>query len=182
VRVNVASARRAAFLFVVAVACAAAASLLAAPHASAATCWQRVIDDWRDGRITGKYSAECFRAALRNLPEDLRVYGSAEEDITRAMTSAVEQPTHRVLAASTTRTKPASPAPAAKHKPARTTTRSLAGRSPAKTVKTAAAAAAEDTGGTSLAPARTAVAAGIALLMALTLAVALWRMRRRRAT
>jgi cobalamin biosynthesis Mg chelatase CobN len=182
VRVNVTRARRAVVLFVVAVACATAASLVAAPHASAATCWQRVIDDWRDGRITGTYSAACYRAALRNLPEDLRVYGSAEEDITRAMTSAVEQPTHRVLAATTTKTRAKQTPSPAVAKPARTTTRSLAGRAPSKASEATAVAAGEDNGGTSLAPARTAIAAGVMGLVALALAVALWRMRRRRAS
>ncbi len=72
-------------LLPVAVALAIATSaLVMAPPASASTCWQRVIADWRDGRVDGTYSASCLRDAIRNLPEDLRIYGSAEEDITRA--------------------------------------------------------------------------------------------------
>jgi hypothetical protein len=187
VRFGVASARRAAALAAVAVVSVAASALATAPSAQAATCWQRVITDWRDGRITGTYSAACLHAALRNLPEDLRVYGSAEEDITRVLTRAVEPPTHRVLAASTTRTraKPAARARATA-RPARKPTRSLAGRKTA-TIAAAApsaaasAAATKDTGDTSLAPARTTVAAGVLGLVALVLAVTLWRVRRRRA-
>ena len=67
----------------------AASGLVAASPASAATCWQRVIADWRDGRIDGRYSVRCLQDAIRNLPEDLRIYGSAEEDITRAANRAV---------------------------------------------------------------------------------------------
>jgi hypothetical protein len=64
------------------------AATLFAPAASqaAAPCWQRVLDDWRDGRIDGAYSVHCYRDALSHLPEDLRVYGTAEADIQRALT------------------------------------------------------------------------------------------------
>jgi hypothetical protein len=54
--------------------------------ASATPCWQLVMQDWRDGRIDREYSVQCYRDALANLPEDLRVYGSAERDIKRALT------------------------------------------------------------------------------------------------
>jgi hypothetical protein len=179
-----ASARRAVALAAVVLAgVAAAAALAAAPTASAATCWQRVITDWRDGRITGAYSPACLRAALRNLPEDLRVYGSAEEDITRALTRAVRPRVHRVLAAAATRTKPAT-RPHAAPKAVRKGVRSLAGRKTsaiAAAPRPVASAAVADTGDTTLASARTALAAGTLGLVALALAVALWRMRRRRA-
>jgi hypothetical protein len=70
-------------LLPVAVALAIATSaLVAAPpaSASASTCWQRVIADWRDGRLDGTYSSRCLHDAI---------YGSAEEDINRAMNRAV---------------------------------------------------------------------------------------------
>jgi hypothetical protein len=179
-----ASARRAVALAAVAVAgVVPAAALATAPTASAATCWQRVITDWRDGRITGVYSAACLRAALRNLPEDLRVYGSAEEDITRVLTRAVRPRAHRVLAAAATRTKPATRSHAAP-KAVRKGTRSLAGRKTsaiAAAPRPVASAAVADTGNTALASARTAFGAGALGLVALVLAVALWRVRRRRA-
>jgi hypothetical protein len=79
-------------LLPVAVALAIATSaLVTAPPASASapTCWQRVIAEWRDGRLEGTYSSGCLHDAIRNLPEDLRIYGSAEEDINRAMNRAV---------------------------------------------------------------------------------------------
>jgi hypothetical protein len=177
------------------VAVVAVAALVTAPHASAATCWQRVIDDWRDGRISGTYSPGCLRAAMRNLPEDLRVYGSAEEDITRVLTRVVDARAHRVLAATATRTSAATtPTPTTKASepptPTRMPTRSLAARPPAApkqtTPKRAAVAAAapastEDTSETALAPARTAVAAGALGLVALAAAMTIWRARRRRA-
>jgi hypothetical protein len=182
-----ASARRAVAI-VGGVAVVAVAALLAAPDARAATCWERVITDWRDGRITGTYSSACLRTALKNLPEDLRVYGSAEEDITRALARAVEAKPHRVLAATATRTRAAPARPkrtptAAKpklaaKKPARALARARASSKP--TVVAAPPTAADD-GGTSLAPARTAIAAGALGLVSLVAAAGLWRARRRRA-
>jgi hypothetical protein len=49
------------------------------------SCVSAVLNDWRDGRIDGAYSVGCYRAALAQLPEDLRIYSSAESDIKRAM-------------------------------------------------------------------------------------------------
>jgi hypothetical protein len=50
-----------------------------------ATCVSRLLADWRDGRIDGTYSVGCYRAALAHLPEDVRIYSSAESDIKRAL-------------------------------------------------------------------------------------------------
>ena len=180
---DVLKVRRAAL--VAAAALAAGASLVAAPRASAATCGERVIADWRDGHITGTYSAACLRAALRHLPEDLRIYGSAEEDITRALTRAAQAAPHGVLAATATRTKStAKPSPrAVASKPARKATRSLSGRRASKPTAVAVAARADDGGrGNVLAPARTAVAVAVLGLVALVVAAVAWRTRRRRAS
>jgi hypothetical protein len=93
------------------------AALGLARPAGAATCWQRVISDWRDGHIDGTYSPRCLRAALDNMPEDIRVYGSAEEDITRLLNAsqarqfaAATSPAHTGAATGTTTTHAAEPA------------------------------------------------------------------------
>jgi hypothetical protein len=52
---------------------------------AAQSCGSRVVADWRDGRIDGTYPVACYRQALADLPEDLRVYSSAQGDITRAL-------------------------------------------------------------------------------------------------
>jgi hypothetical protein len=49
------------------------------------SCASAVLNDWRDGRIDGTYSVACYQAALAQLPEDLRIYSSAESDIKRAL-------------------------------------------------------------------------------------------------
>lgn len=65
----------------------AAGALSASTHALAAErCSERVLHDWRqDGAIRDAYSISCLREAQRNLPEDVRLYSSAADDITRAL-------------------------------------------------------------------------------------------------
>ena len=54
-----------------------------------AACGRDVLVDWRDdGRIEGDYRETCYLAAMDRLPEDLRAYTSAREDIARALQSA----------------------------------------------------------------------------------------------
>jgi len=55
-----------------------------------ASCASAVLDDWRDGHITGTYSVACYQTALAQLPEDLRIYSSAESDIKRALLSRTQ--------------------------------------------------------------------------------------------
>ena len=60
--------------------------VLAAPAGAGEPCWQTVINDWADNsRVDGRYAIHCYRDALRNLPEDMRAYSSAPDDIERAM-------------------------------------------------------------------------------------------------
>jgi hypothetical protein len=66
-----------------------AAVALGAP-AQAAPCWEAVVEDWYDNsRVDRTYPIHCYREALRNLPEDMRAYSSAPEDIARAMREAI---------------------------------------------------------------------------------------------
>lgn len=56
-----------------------------AASASAKTCAEKIIDDWADNaQIDGTYPLACYRAAIQALPEDLRAYSSAGDDIRRA--------------------------------------------------------------------------------------------------
>jgi hypothetical protein len=52
---------------------------------AAPSCASRLLADWRDGRIDGTYPVSCYRQALAHLPEDVRVYSTAQADITRAL-------------------------------------------------------------------------------------------------
>jgi hypothetical protein len=53
-------------------------------------CVSTVLNDWRDGRIDGNHSVACYQTALAQLPEDLRIYSSAESDIKRALLSRTQ--------------------------------------------------------------------------------------------
>jgi hypothetical protein len=67
------------------------------------TCATRLLADWRDGRIDLTYPVSCYRQALAHLPEDVRVYSSAQTDITRALQSRLR--TQSLQAASSTANK-----------------------------------------------------------------------------
>jgi hypothetical protein len=57
---------------------------------AATGCASALLQDWRDGRIDGTYPVSCYRAALDQMPEDVRIYSSAESDIKRALLARIE--------------------------------------------------------------------------------------------
>jgi hypothetical protein len=74
----------------VVVVCVAAVAL-AAPGAAKAerpACAEAVLDDWTRGTLDSSYSPECYQAAIDALPEDLRAYTTAADDIRRAAIAA----------------------------------------------------------------------------------------------
>jgi hypothetical protein len=63
-----------------------------ASAAGGAACWQQVINDWADNsRVDGRYEIHCYQEALRRLPEDMRAYSSAPDDIARAMREEIRR-------------------------------------------------------------------------------------------
>ena len=68
---------------------ALAALAICGSAAATPDCASRLLADWRDGRMNRVYPVDCYREALASLPEDLRIYSSAETDITRAMQARV---------------------------------------------------------------------------------------------
>jgi hypothetical protein len=80
-------------LAAVAVAAGSLAALVAPAPADAAVkpCWKRLINDWYDGRIDNAYPIECYRDAIKNLPEDVRAYSTARDDINRALLAAIRK-------------------------------------------------------------------------------------------
>ena len=57
---------------------------------SESACAKHVITDWaNDGVVGGKYRPTCLTEAIRSLPEDLRAYSSAEEDIHNALQRSI---------------------------------------------------------------------------------------------
>jgi hypothetical protein len=82
---------------------AAVVTVLVAPGPAAAepSCASLVLSDWQDGRLDGTYPVSCYRQALAQLPEDVRVYSSAQSDITRALQARLGTPRVRAVAART---------------------------------------------------------------------------------
>jgi hypothetical protein len=63
----------------------AAAALLGAPTAGAANCGTAVLKDWADGKLDRAYPVNCYQDALAAMPEDMRSYTTASDDIKRAL-------------------------------------------------------------------------------------------------
>jgi hypothetical protein len=55
------------------------------------TCAEALLRDWANGRIDASYRLECYRAALKSLPVDLRVYSQAPDDISQALSQRIVQ-------------------------------------------------------------------------------------------
>jgi hypothetical protein len=69
---------------------AAVLSFGAAPAAAKVPCWKTLLNDWEiDGRVDGTYAPHCYTQAISHLQVDVSMYGSAAQDIRRALASAV---------------------------------------------------------------------------------------------
>jgi hypothetical protein len=62
---------------------------LPAGAAAGTPCWKKVLNDWSNGRTIGAYPLHCYRQAIQHLPEDLRDYSSASDDINAAMQAQI---------------------------------------------------------------------------------------------
>src|SRR5205807_7146168 len=63
----------------------AAAALVGAPTAAATNCGTAVLEDWADGKLDRAYPVKCYQDALDAMPEDMRSYTTAPDDIRRAL-------------------------------------------------------------------------------------------------
>ena len=71
------------------VVCAVVAALLRPASGEAGpACAEAVLDDWTRGVLDSSYSPACYQAAIDALPEDLRAYTTAADDIRRAAIAA----------------------------------------------------------------------------------------------
>jgi hypothetical protein len=168
----------------------ASAALFAPSGAQAASCWQRLIDDWRDGRIDNVYPLSCYRDALAKMPEDLRVYGSAENDIQGALTrrlavlAAERRRMHHAQPTTTTTDTRKTATRAKRSTPQRQRpTRSLAGSTPAPkpTLRVVAApvAATDDEPVGMTASGKIAIIGAVALVVGAVAVLSLQRARQR---
>lgn len=70
---------------------AAFAAALPSPASAAPLCADAVMNDWLDGRIDRRYPPRCYGDALAALPEDVRAYSTAVDDISRALRARVRE-------------------------------------------------------------------------------------------
>jgi hypothetical protein len=78
-------------LLLVPAALVAALAFGAAPAAAKQPCWRALFIDYGDGRIDKTYPVHCYREAVKHLGEDQEIYGSAADDINRALLAAMTQ-------------------------------------------------------------------------------------------
>jgi hypothetical protein len=84
-----AALRRVRRLAVVILALAAVSAVVPAT-ASAASCWRTLVDDyWADNRVDGTYALSCYRDAMNKLPRDVQEYSDAQDDLRRALLTAI---------------------------------------------------------------------------------------------
>ena len=62
-----------------------AASLGVVSPAAAAKCGTAILRDWSDGKLDRTYPVRCYQDALDAMPEDMRSYTNAPDDIRRAL-------------------------------------------------------------------------------------------------
>src|SRR5947208_13640553 len=74
---------------------AGASALAPAPARATSSCAAAVLDDWHNGRLGSTYAPACYREALRTLPEDIRIYSTAESDINRALLASLARESPR---------------------------------------------------------------------------------------
>ena len=49
------------------------------------------MNDWYDGRIDEAYLPKCYRDAIKNLPDDVRTYSDAAEELRRHLLQAIRK-------------------------------------------------------------------------------------------
>jgi hypothetical protein len=67
------------------------ALLAAAPAQASPPCGDAVVSDWADGHIDRRYAPRCYGDALDALPEDVRAYSTATDDITQALRARIRE-------------------------------------------------------------------------------------------
>lgn len=79
-RCRVATAFAVGVVLLALIGCGSTAELQAEPG-----CGNAVLVDWADGGIDEAYPAPCYLAAMKTMPEDVRAYTSARDDISREL-------------------------------------------------------------------------------------------------
>jgi hypothetical protein len=95
-----ATARRRGILTIATLVAAVAAACVQ-PASAGSACADAVLEEWTEGTLGSTYSPDCYEAAIDALPEDLRAYTTAADDISRAAITASRKAPARELTSST---------------------------------------------------------------------------------
>jgi hypothetical protein len=96
-----ATAQRSGLVAVSAALALAVVSGCAYPSGTQPACADAILEDWTTGALEPTYPADCYDAAIDALPEDLRAYTTAADDISRVAVEANrEAPTRQLASAS----------------------------------------------------------------------------------
>jgi len=77
--------------FALALVAAVSATAARAAESASVPCWKRLLNDWYDGRIDKIYPIPCYSVAIKHLPPETEIYGSAKEDILAARQAALSK-------------------------------------------------------------------------------------------
>jgi cobalamin biosynthesis Mg chelatase CobN len=96
--------------FALALVVAVPATAARAAGSDSVPCWKRLLNDWYDGRIDKIYPVPCYSQAIKHLPPETEIYGSAKEDILAARQAALNKksapPEHGSPTTATSQTPP----------------------------------------------------------------------------
>jgi hypothetical protein len=93
-------ARRSGLIIAFAALALVVASGCAYPAAARPACADEILEDWTSGALRPSYPADCYDAAIDALPEDLRAYTTAADDISRVgVVASREAPTRQLASA-----------------------------------------------------------------------------------
>ena len=95
------TARRSAFVLAIIASALVVAAGCAYPSAARPACADAILEDWTNGVLQPSYPADCYDAAIDALPDDLRAYTTAADDISRTAVAANRETPTRHLASST---------------------------------------------------------------------------------
>ena len=95
-----ATARRSGLVLAIVAVAVAVAAGCAYPSSQRPACADTILEEWTRGALESTHPADCYDAAIDALPEDLRAYTTAADDISRvALTANRTAPTRRLQSA-----------------------------------------------------------------------------------
>jgi hypothetical protein len=101
IHLTLATIRRTVLVPSIAALALAVAAGCAYPSTARSACADAILEDWTQGMLEPTYPADCYDEAIDALPDDLRAYTTAADDISRvAVEAGRETPVRRLASTS----------------------------------------------------------------------------------